>query len=225
MKQSFLLLVMFLMVASQGFAQQKGSWSILPGQIDYREGSGSDDNDGTNHSDPTDCGGFDGMVSVTDLVNPGNTEGTNSVFHKLWISYPSNGEASISDVVVNTKKTFMFIISSEYIKRYTLSIVGEKEDKAMYSLETNSINVSGLWNMLNPRTVRQAVDLYYKPTSPGIHTVNVVIKEKGGSATCTLKVVGSTVKEIITSKKNLNFDSQNTAKTFRVYGHNLTSSL
>ena len=43
MKQKFFLMIALLLVASQGFAQHDGSWSILPGQIDYRENLGSDD--------------------------------------------------------------------------------------------------------------------------------------------------------------------------------------
>ena len=194
MKQKFFLMIALLLVASQGFAQH-GSWSILPGQIDNRENLGSDNNDGANHSDSTGNGGFDGMVSVSDLIVPGNTEGTTSSGYKyIKVTWVQKGVLDKSDdtwyapggYFYGESTSLKFIVETNKIKKYTLQIKGASA--SMFSLDEYSMNGG-------TGKATRAFTLTYRLTKPGVQQIDVVIKEKGVLVpkTYTLRVACQTL--------------------------------
>ena len=220
MKQRIILLITLTLAFALGWASPLDSLRIKPNTSDLTgKISGLESADG--NVDPSAFSRIDGLTLI-DFVTPRGTAATNSTSseHKLWISYPSNAKVTFSDVLISASA--IFIIKSEHVKRYTLTITGD--DKDSFELDSYNINLGGLTNW-DSRVIQQAVTIKFKPKRAGIHKAQVIIKEKGGTASCTLTVEGTAIPFIISSELNLNFDPKHKTRKFKVWGWNLMGPL
>ncbi len=224
MKQNLLLLaVVILMTAfTQGWASTIDSLRIHQNSDDFTcTWNGFGLRDSLKYTDgliPDDRLPNDGL-SVIDFITPSGTAETNAsaAEHKLWISYPSNAKVTFSDVLYLDNA--IFIIKSEHVKKYTLTITGD--DKDSFTLDSYNIYLGGLTNW-NSRVIQQAVTITFRPKRAGTHKAQVIIKEKSGKATCTLTVEGTAIPFITTNALNLYFDPQHKTRKFKLWGTHLT---